>query len=490
MTVTATPDKKIRTINLVTVSAVFLLVLLLSYMCPLITDDLHFKFIWNGFDAVPGQETRVSSLGDTIESAKNYYQFSGGRVICHFIVFTLVNLNRWVFAVLNSMVFVASGWLIYAHLGREYTGQSKWMLPLIYLSVFLLLPVWGDSVLWISGSVNYLWAGTAFLWALYQIDKQEKSVRNNVLTGIAVLIASSTNEISGGMLTVVLILRMLAWKEKPLHYYYYALFCVIPGMGLVLTAPGNANRQLVVDGHQSLGITDVIRTSYGYLAGFLDWGSILLTVIFIMLFYLIFTKRKLSWIISSMTITISCFAGAAALGFSGVVIQRALFTVILPLLIPFWRFVYVVIYKMKRREKFRAIIAAFIVISVLELIFLSFMTAAIALLVLVMIILIDKLSHGRLIDPWKKSKVRGAVIMSVLAVLVLVNSALFLLDVKRYDSYIDQTVSAMKADDSEALMSISPEKQLYSSFFPAEGTIVSDYSVSWIYEYYVISGGR
>lgn len=459
-------------------------------MCPLITDDLHFKFIWNGFDARPGQEIRVSSLGDIIESARNYYQFSGGRVICHFIVFVLVNVNRWVFAVLNSLVFVAAGWLVYAHLGKKYTGQSQWMLPLIYLSVFLLLPVWGDSILWISGSVNYLWAGTAFLWAVYLIDKQDSSTLNTVLSGVAVLIASATNEISGGMLSVFLILRMLAWKKKTLAYYYCALFAVIPGMSLVLTAPGNANRQLVVDGHQSLGIMDVIRTSYGYMAGFLDWGSIMIAVILVMLFYLIFTEKRLSWIISPMTITISCIAGAAALGFSGVVIQRALFTVILPLLIPFWRFVYEVIYKMKRKEKFKAVIAAFITISVLELIFMNIMQALTAILVLVMIILTDKLSHGKLIDPWKQSKVRGIVVMSVLGLLVITNTVLFMLDVKRYDSYIDQTVSAMKAGDSETLMSISPEKQLYSSFFPAEGTIVSDYSVSWIYEYYVISGGR
>ena len=134
------PDKRTRTINIVTVSAVFLLILLLSYFCPLITDDLHFKFVWNGFDARTGQEVRVSSIWDILESARNYYTFSGGRVVCHTIVFALVNMNRWVYSVLNALMFVTAGILIRKHMKEKLAEKNRFTLPLIYISMFMLLP--------------------------------------------------------------------------------------------------------------------------------------------------------------------------------------------------------------------------------------------------------------------------------------------------------------------------------------------------------------
>ena len=77
-----------------------------------------------------------------------------------------------------------------------------------------------------------------------------------------------------------------------------------------------------------------------------------------------------------------------------------------------------------------------------------------------------------------------------MGIIVLANFVFFFDDAANYNSYIDQTVTAMKAGDNETLYSLRPPRALRSGFFPAEGTIVSDYSVSWIYEYYVIGGGR
>ena len=61
--VRTTTDKRINKINMITVPAVFLLVLLLSLITPLITDDLHFNYVWNGFDADIGNEVRIASIG-------------------------------------------------------------------------------------------------------------------------------------------------------------------------------------------------------------------------------------------------------------------------------------------------------------------------------------------------------------------------------------------------------------------------------------------
>lgn len=485
-----TPKKAIKKSKLITVSAVFLLVLLLSYFCPLITDDLHFKFVWNGFNANAGSEVRVSSVKDIIESAKNYYQFSGGRVICHAIVFALVNLPKWVFAILNSAMFCTAGLLIFGHIREKTRERSSFTLPLIYLSMFMLLPVWGDSILWISGSVNYLWAGTAMLWAIYLIDREDKSKKNLYLTCIAVLIASATNEISGGMLAVILILRMITWQKKPFSYFYMALFCVIPGMGLVLTAPGNRNRMSAVDGHSGVDLLGAAKTAYGYLGAYIDWGAILFFVIFSVLFYMIFTKSKVKDIFSSMTVTIACTLGACALGFSGVVIQRALFSVIFPLMIPFWSLIYYSLYGMDAPHKKKSIICAFALIAILCAATVGLLQGAVAVLILLLYVIDDILTKGRISKKGKQSNKADIILTVILSVIVIANTVLFFIDVRKYDSYIDQTVEAMKNNDAAKVVELKPDTRLMSAYFPAEGTIVSDYSVSWIYEYYVVNEGR
>jgi len=486
---TTDTDKRLRTVNTVTVSAVFLLVLLLSYFCPLITDDLHFKFIWKDFVPLTGQEVRVGSIADIFESARNYYQFSGGRVICHFLVFAMVNMNKWVFASLNAAMFVICGFLIYKHMDKKLASLSKCTLLFIYMTMFLFLPVWGDSILWISGSVNYLWSGTAMIWAIYMLDKDDKSYKNYALTCVAVLIASATNEISGGMMAIIIILRMLTHSIKPLSYYYTVLFCVIPGIGLVLTAPGNANRMAQVDMHTGVTITDALKTSYGYLGYFADWGGILLFPIFIYLFFMIFKKGKLKNIILSMTVTIACFAGSVALGFSGVVIQRALFITILPLMIPFWSLGYFIVFKMNANVRFKAEKAAVAAMGIMYLALQNFMQAGVAALILLILILVGKLKPVRPANPAASPLKADIILAAIMGSVIMIQTVMFFIAVNNYNGYIDQTVKAMQEGDNEAVMTLRPSVP-DMSFFPSEGMIVSDYSVSWIYEYYVINGGN
>ena len=482
-------DFKHNKINVITVSAVFLLVLLLSFICPLITDDMHFKFIWNGFGANAGQEVRVGSLGDIFQSAAHYYQYSGGRVVCHFLVFALDNLPRALFANLNALMYVTAGYLIYKHITVDIAKALKFLLPFVYLSMFLVLPVWGDSVVWISGSVNYLWAGTAILWALYLIDCSKPGVASGILTCVAVLIASSTGEIAGGMLIVVIVLRMLAHRKHKTGFYIAALVSAVPGIMLILLSPGNANRMAAVDLHESIGVLDVLRTSYGYLGRFIDWNAIVLFPILVTLFMIIFRKSGWRDILRPMAVTIACLLGSLALGMSGVVISRAIFTSSLPLLIPMWNFTLLLLYNYKGERKVKSVYAALITISALQFLTLNWMSGILTSLVFAVIFLIGRVRPYALSGQGRPSLIFDAVLVTILSVSVMSNAVLFVIDTVRYNSYIDQTVAAMKEGDMNKVANLKPDIYLSDRFFPSEGTIVSDYSLSWIYEYHVLGGG-
>lgn len=482
-------DFKHNRINIITVSAVFLLVLLLSFICPLITDDIHFKFIWNGFDAAAGQEVRVSSIGDIFQSAAHYYQFSGGRVLCHFIVFAMDNLPRAVFANLNALMYLTAGYLIYKHITVEIAKGMKFLLPLVYLSMFLLLPVWGDSVVWISGSVNYLWAGTAILWAIYLIDCSKPGTLNGILTCVAVLIASATGEIAGGMLIIIIVLRMLAHRKHKIGFYIAALISAVPGIMVILLSPGNANRMIAVDKHESIGILDVLLTSYGYLGRFIDWNAIVLFPILVSLYMLIFRKAGWKEIIRPMTVTIACVLGSLALGMSGVVISRAIFTASLPLFVPMWNFT-LMMYNFKGDRKVKSIYASLITIAILQFLTLNWMSGLLASLVLAVVFLVNRFRPYQLSRPGNPSLIFDAMIVTIFSIIVISNAVMFVMDTVSYNSYIDRTVQAMKDGNMDIVAGLRPDIHLSDRFFPSEGTIVSDYSLSWIYEYYVIGGGN
>lgn len=105
--------KKIQlAINILTIVGVFAYILYLTASCPYITDDWHFKFVWRAFRP-DGNDTRVTGLSNIIDSMKNYYNMSGGRVICHFITYVFVNINKNIFNIINAVIFVLLGIIIY-----------------------------------------------------------------------------------------------------------------------------------------------------------------------------------------------------------------------------------------------------------------------------------------------------------------------------------------------------------------------------------------
>jgi hypothetical protein len=209
-----------------------------------------------------------------------------------------------------------------------------------------------------------------------------------------------------------------------------------------------------------------------------------------MLFYMILRREKIKKISAAMALPIACFAGSAALGMSGVVIQRALFSVILPLMIPAWSCLIDFLYRAEGSEKYKSVYPALASLTILNLISLSFMQAAVAGLCLVVLILVRYLLKG---GSGRKSgsQARWDLIVILLSgIIVMFNTVTFFIDVKNYDSYIAQVASAMKRNDMETVYSASSQRTAVSLFFPAEGTIVSDYSMSWIYQYYVVEGNE
>lgn len=310
------------------------LVFLLSVKCPYLSDDWHFFFVWDAFD--PTEQTRrVQSFSDILLSMQNYYQMSGGRVIAHFLVYCLLTVSKTVFNLLNGVMYAAMCWLLY-RIAEAVSGcKSMWLYPLTVLLSFLFLPVFGDDVLWLSGSVNYLWMSVPFLgcinWLLRRYDKA--SVLERICILPLFLLSGATNEITGGMLAVAVVLCFLLSSRRNLLSLIGCLAAIIPGICLVILAPGNAFRRSVIE--QISPDASMMLSAFIQYLKYLLLNEEPLLLLIILSTFLSFYDQSRSWKerLRPFIVFAVGAAGAAALAYTGFFIARPLFFTCL-LLIP------------------------------------------------------------------------------------------------------------------------------------------------------------
>ena len=129
-------------------------------------------------------------------------------------------MGKEFFNVFNSIMFIVLGLLIYKHI--DDTKDIK--IPLlisIYAAIFLFVPQTGATILWKSGSANYLWASIMILimTLIYKrhFDNNERiqdNKKNIILLFLYGLFIGCSSENGVIALIITQILFMLAYKIK------------------------------------------------------------------------------------------------------------------------------------------------------------------------------------------------------------------------------------------------------------------------------------
>lgn len=211
---------------------IFLALLVLNILVPPTSDDLGYS-INNG-------------LLDIFHREYIQYMTWTGRSVAHILARCFLALPKGIFDVCNALVFTRLVVLIHYHgAGRQLQPR---ILVLTALLIFLSAPVFGQTVLWETGSCNYLWTTTIILEFLYrwQADGEAGIVRRAAplvmfLWGI---VSGWTNENTGGALILMelfFILRFVHEKKSRL-WMATGLAGSLLGFGLLLAAPGNQVR--------------------------------------------------------------------------------------------------------------------------------------------------------------------------------------------------------------------------------------------------------
>lgn len=230
-----------------------------NYHTTLKGDDLGFMYAGGGDNLQP-----INSLGEFFSTLSQQFQETNcrfadclSRLVCAF-------LGKGVFNVLNTLVFI----LLLHILVRWIAGQrSVFMLALSLLFVLLIIPFPGETMLWICGSINYMWNATFTLALLYYVKKRGDSpmrVTEAVPLFIVALLTGWMGEIvtiptAAAMFCYLLFNRRKVNRRHILTFIAYAI-----GAAIILTSPALWERADVEIGTQQTFIGMAIDLARKY----------------------------------------------------------------------------------------------------------------------------------------------------------------------------------------------------------------------------------
>ncbi len=248
-------EKNKRTILVVCLVLVFALVFLLNHNTIYAADDYAFyNNVWNN--------NQEFSFIHIFNKSLSFYLNWTGRFVSTFVNYIFLFLGNNIFNVVNSLVFTIYTYLIYKIVKKE-NETNPILLMLIFFLVWLLIPQFGEVMLWKIGSVIYLWTMTSVLFVVFlfnKIIKKEDKIRNNIIIYILLfifsIIAGNGFETNSIMLivitTLILFYRKFIERKKIPIWSIFSYFGLIIGSFSNFLSPGNAVRMSTMGSNDSL----------------------------------------------------------------------------------------------------------------------------------------------------------------------------------------------------------------------------------------------
>lgn len=269
---------------------VALVLFVFNCLTPFVADDFTFAFSYRTGEKLTG-------IWDVLQSQWTHYFTWSGR-------FLIKTLDQWftiqpklLFNVCNTAVFLGLGLLMYQCTKKEGTRYDFLLLAGIFLSFWLVAPVFGQTNLWMCGSFNYLWASffcfaaaTPYLRFLKQPFAAKRWMPLTVFL-LGIFGGWSSENTSAGLL--VLLVCSIAWiyvTQKRIPLWSISGFLgALAGYLLLILAPGNYLREDA--GTDSRGIVTILCTRFITALNMLwDYGLALI-LLFAVLYWLLWQQQ-------------------------------------------------------------------------------------------------------------------------------------------------------------------------------------------------------
>ena len=231
-----------------------LVFLVMNVLTTLKEDDL-------GFSLVDGEWTRIRSFADVLRSMHNHYVGTNGRTADVIALLFCSVFGKTAFNVCNTLVF---GLLCHL-LSLLSTGRRSVLAVAAFVTcVGTCYPVPGETMLWLAGSCNYMWAITASLllvWCLLH-HPHEMGWGGTILIAVGAVIAGSFNEATSLGFLVGLCLYYAVNRRQVNRMVIITLVCYLVGVFIIISSPAAweraANGGIVVD----LGMQELLSSRW------------------------------------------------------------------------------------------------------------------------------------------------------------------------------------------------------------------------------------
>lgn len=221
----------------------FVSIYILNRLQPIFGDDWNYSLKADG-------HTRISSLSDIFWHLYEHYFVWGGRIVVHIIAELLLILNEHTANLINSLIFVLFTWAIY-YIANQKNPARPSLLIFINLLILFFIPSIGSTILWITGSANYLCGTLIIITFLIPFVRQafSEKTKDNYFRSFLFLtggiIAGWTNENMAVALLFILVILLIYYKStmgKIPQWAIAGLIGSIIGATLMIVAPGNYAR--------------------------------------------------------------------------------------------------------------------------------------------------------------------------------------------------------------------------------------------------------
>jgi hypothetical protein len=170
----------------------------------------------------------LSSFSDVAASTYNMYQTWNGRSVANFIIFSFMFLkNKNIFNICNTVVYCIFVLLIGFHVTGSFRKISGLLFMFINILLWLVLPAWGQNLLWLTGSCNYLWESTVILLFLVPFRKkiEDLSYKPHIVVSFLWIITgilagwSMENSASGVFILLLAYFVLKRRKKEPIMVF-------------------------------------------------------------------------------------------------------------------------------------------------------------------------------------------------------------------------------------------------------------------------------
>lgn len=292
-------EKQRKSIFYIILGVAFLTIYAYNLLTPYLSDDYAYLI----------DVRQASSLWDLVRQQYGEYLSNSGRVVGQFNVRLSLSVSKQIFNVVNSGMFIALILLMYHNIRRK-KQHDIFVLLLIITFLWRFAVNFGQTMLWICGSCNYLWGSvfilgfvTFYRYFLTYADKIKHPVLLAIGTFCFGVLAGWCNEnTSGGCLLLVLLFAFLfrmERKRKGQKWLYPFMISGVTGIccgifGMVM-APGVRSRGAVMAEDEYTGLVGLLSRIYKTTVTVRELFFVLLVILTIVLVLLTLQKKLKSW---------------------------------------------------------------------------------------------------------------------------------------------------------------------------------------------------